>query len=277
MKKVDFYILKNNNIKMRQLVFLGTGNGMPISSSCTSILVEDTKNNILLDTGGGHDILTNFHKLNRNPTEVNNIFITHYDSDHILGIIPLVRTFHKWEKPRKRRIFCSKEVKKAIDSLFKYVAKKHYEPVKETLEFVILKHGMEYGIGKWKLKFFNIKSRASPQFGCTIVFPDKTKLAFLGDEPLREYYHGIVMDSDVLIHEAFCLDKDQDIFKPHAKNHCTVKEAAQNAALINAKKLALFHMEDRTLKTRKKKYATEAKKYFNGNIFVPVDCDTFSF
>lgn len=69
---------------MRQLLFLGTGHGMPIASSCSSILMEDDKNNLLLDAGGGHDLLVNFNKVNYKPATIKNIFITHYDSDHIL-------------------------------------------------------------------------------------------------------------------------------------------------------------------------------------------------
>ncbi len=262
---------------MRRLLFLGTGHGMPIASSCSSILVEDDNNNLLLDAGGGHDILVNFNKANYAPTKIKNIFITHYDSDHILGIVPLMRVFHRWAKPQKRNIFCSPEVKNAIDSLFRYVAKKHYGPVKGHLNFVILKDKAVHNINGWEITFFNVKSDKSPQMGCGIKFPDGKKLAFLGDEPLREHYIDIVKNCDVLIHNAFCLDYQQDTFKPHEKNHSTVKEAAINATKIKAKKLVLFHMEDKTLKTRGKKYLREAKENFAGNIFVPIDLDTHTF
>lgn len=262
---------------IRQLLFLGTGHGMPLNSSCSSILVEDDKNNILLDVGGGHDLLGQFHRAEKDPTSVKNIFITHFDSDHILGIVPLVRTFHRWAEPIKRNIFCSQEVKNAIDSLFAFVAKKHYEPVKSSLNFVILKDRMTYEDNGWKFTFFDVKSDKSPQFGCTIVFSDGTKISFLGDEPLREHYLDLVKNSDVLIHEAFCLDNQQDHFKPHPKNHGTVKEAAQNASKIGAKKLVFYHMEDETLATRKQAYLEEAKQNFDGEIFVPFDLDKFKF
>ena len=262
---------------MRKLLFLGTGHGMPIASSCSSILVEDDKNNLLLDVGGGHDILVNFNKANCEPTKIKNIFITHYDSDHILGIVPLVRAFHRWAEPQKRNIFCSQEVKNAIDSLFQYVAKKHYIPVKEHLNFIILKNKETHKTNSWEINFFDVKSDKSPQMGCLIKFPDGKKLAFLGDEPLRNHYIDIVKDCDILIHNAFCLDPQQDIFKPHEKNHNTVKEAAINATKINAKNLVLYHMEDKTIKTRKKEYLKEAKENFRGNVFVPIDLDTYKF
>lgn len=262
---------------MRRLLFLGTGHGMPIASSCSSILVEDDENNLLLDAGGGHDLLVNFNKAKYKPTMIRNIFITHYDSDHILGIIPLVRAFHRWAPPQRRNIFCSPEVKRAIDSLFQYVAKKHYIPVKEYLNFRVIKNNEVHNISGWEITFFDVKSDKSPQMGCRIKFPDGVKLAFLGDEPLRNHYLDIVKDCDVLIHNAFCLHQQQGLFRPHEKNHSTVREAAINATKINTKKLVLFHLEDKTLKTRKKEYLKEAQAHFSGDIFVPQDLDSWAF
>lgn len=262
---------------MRRITFLGTGLGMPLRSSSSCTLLEDKATNLLLDAGGGHDILGKFHAAKVNPTAVKNIFITHYDSDHILGIVPLVRAFSRWAKPQKRNIFCSLEVKNAIDSLFQYISKTHFDIIKPYLNFIIIKDGMNYKLNDWTLTFFDIKSKGTPQMGCTITFPDNTKLAFLGDEPFRESYFKFVKDSDIVMHNAFCLDSQQDIFKPHEKNHSTVKEAAANASKIGAKTLILIHMEDDTLKTRKKKYLQEARENFKGEIVVPVDLDTFEF
>ncbi len=262
---------------MSRLLFLGTGHGMPIASSCSSILVEDDKSNFLLDVGGGHDILVNFNKVKYDPTKIKNIFITHYDSDHILGIVPLVRTFHRSAEPQKRNIFCSQEVKNAIDSLFEYVAKKHYEPAKENLNFIILKDKEVYKINDLEVTFFDVKSNKSPQMGCLIKFQNGKKLAFIGDEPLRDHYMNIIKNCEVVIHNAFCLDPQQDTFKPHEKSHSTVKEAAISATRIKAKKLVLYHMEDKTLKTRKKEYLKEAKANFSGEVFVPVDLDSWKF
>ncbi len=263
---------------MRKIFFLGTGHGMPVRSSCTAILLEDEKNNILFDAGGGHDVLNRFHDAGKDPSTVENIFLTHYDSDHILGLVPIMRAWHRWAEPKKRMIFCSIEVKKAIDSLFVYVAKKHYDPVKENINFVILEDRLEYTLNGWKICFFDIKSPgSSPQFGCKILFPDKASLAFLGDEPLREHYLDIVKDSTVMIHEAFCLDGQETEFNAHQKNHSTAKEAAENASRAGVKNLLFYHMEDRTIGTRKVEYTKEARQYFKGEVFVPIDGDVYEF
>src|SRR3989338_5200903 len=170
---------------MKKLTFLGTGHGMPIASTTSCIFLEDGRNNLLLDAGGGHDVLGKFHAAGIDINSIKNVLITHYDSDHILGIVPLVRAFHKHlHTKEKRTLFCSQEVKNAVDSLFQHTAKRHYDDVKNILEFVIIRDRMEYTLNNWKITFFDIRSNKSPQFGCKIAFADKKCLVFPGDEPI---------------------------------------------------------------------------------------------
>jgi ribonuclease Z len=261
---------------MRDLLFLGTAGGNPIQSSSTSILVEDDKNNLLIDAAGGGDLILRLHEAKRNPLEITNVFISHCDSDHILGIVSLFRRFKLQNK--KRNIFCSKYTKTAINSLFKYIAKYHYQKVKKNLNFIIVKDKSRYKIGKWSLQFFDIKPKKTPQMGCIINFPDNKKLVFLGDEPLKEHYFNIVKNSDILIHNAFSSEKEEKIFKSHEKGHSTVKDAAISAKKLNAKSLLLYHMQDKKdLKSRRKRYTKEAKNYFKGRVFVPYDLDKYKF
>lgn len=274
---IPFYASSNSIQNMNRLLFLGTGHAMPINSSCSSVLVESESTNMLLDCGGGFDILKQFNCAKKDPTTIQNIFITHSDSDHILGIVPLVRAFHRWAAPQKRRIFCSAEVKNVIDRVFTFVASKNWNAVAPYLEFVILKDGEKYVIGDFAVQYFDLQSKKTPQFSCVITFSNGNKLAFLGDEPLHDPCRTYVQGADFLIHNAFCLESEKETYKPREKNHSTVKEAAETASSLNAKTLILLHMEDTTLETRKKKYAQEAQKFFPGAIIVPDDLDTFEF
>lgn len=259
---------------MRRITFLGTGIAMLERSSCSSLLLQEDTNNLLIDTAGGHQILNAFYGAELHPADVKNVFISHYDSDHILGIVPLIRIFSK--DTVKRRVFCSAEVRKAIDSILLYVANNHFKKLKERLEFVVVGDRESKMIGDWKIQFFDIKSKR-PQMGFLIIFSDNKKLSFLGDEPYREHYKDLVDGSDVLIHDAFCLETDKDIFDPTPKCHSTVMEAAKNALKLSVKTLILNHMEDKTLETRKINFLAEAKRCFTGEVFVPIDLDVFEF
>jgi len=260
---------------MRNITFLGTGHGMPKSSATTSLFIKDENTNLLVDVSGGYELIRQFNKIGINPEVVENIFLSHSDSYHILGISPLIRVFRKSKKTRT--LFCSPEVKEAIDSILQYTANKHYQEVLPFLNIVLINDNLSYEFHGWNFTFFDKKSNKTPQFGFTVTFPDNTKLSFLGDEPLNEHEITFVKDSDIFIHEAFCLENDMEFHRPHPKKHSTVKEAALYAAKVNAKKLVLFHMEDDSLETRKKEYYNEASNNFKREIFVPVDLDVMVF
>ena len=73
--------------------------------------------------------------------------------------------------------------------------------------------------------------------------------------------------------EAFCLYADRDVFKPYEKCHSTALDAGKLAAELDIKNLILYHTEEKTLATRKKKYAEEAAEHFKGRIEVPDDLE----
>ena len=74
------------------------------------------------------------------------------------------------------------------------------------------------------------------------------------------------------MHEAFCLDKEEKIFKAYEKHHSTVKNVCKEMNTLNIQNLILFHTED-THENKKELYTEEAKKYFDNNIIVPNDLD----
>lgn len=263
---------------MVKITFLGTGHAMPRRSRCTSTLIQDDKSNILLDVGGGVEIFSAFTQAGISPTQVKHVMISHWDSDHILGFVPLVRAWRRWEpRPEKIIIFCSEDVKKAIDVLFTFTAANHYAAVKDILDFKIVKDGDSVDSESWNFRFFDVGSEGSPQMGCVLNTSEDKKIVFPGDEALREHALGLAKDADLLLHEAFCVDEDEPVYKAHAKQHGTCAEAAIIAKKVSAKRLAVYHMEDDTLETRKKRYGEDASKYYDGEIIVPFDGDIYEF
>ena len=85
----------------------------------------------------------------------------------------------------------------------------------------------------------------------------------------REYVEG----SDWLLSEAFCLYEDRERFQPYEKNHSTVLDAARLAEELKVKNLILYHTEDKTLESRRKRYTAEAESVFHGRVFVPDDLE----
>ncbi|MFC1727774.1 MBL fold metallo-hydrolase, partial [Patescibacteria group bacterium] len=70
-----------------KIKILGTGAGTMSTRYKTSIFVPiDDENNLLLDTGGGTEIITQLSKAKIDPTCINHIFVTHLHFDHCLGL-----------------------------------------------------------------------------------------------------------------------------------------------------------------------------------------------
>ena len=109
-----------------------------------------------------------------------------------------------------------------------------------------------------KITFFDIHSTKAKQFGFCI-----------------ELDHGekYVENSKWLLHEAFCLYSQADIFSPYQKHHSTVKDACELANKMNVKNLLLYHTEDKNIKNRKELYTAEGKQYYQGNLYIPDDLE----
>lgn len=82
-----------------------------------------------------------------------------------------------------------------------------------------------------------------------------------------------VNGADWVMHEAFCLDSEENIFHAYEKNHSTVKTASEIMNKLNVKNLILYHTEETHGDDRKKLYLDEARKYFRGNAYVPNDLE----
>ena len=77
-----------------------------------------------------------------------------------------------------------------------------------------------------------------------------------------------------MLHEAFCLYSQRDIFEPYKKNHSTVKDACELAEKLGVPNLVLYHTEDKSIENRKALYTEEGGQYYHGNLVVPDDLET---
>jgi ribonuclease Z len=151
--------------------------------------------------------------------------------------------------------------------------KKFTKYLDDRISFIEISHGLSIPILNWNIEFFDIGSTKQLQFGFTAALSNGKRITFLGDEPYREELFKYANKSDYLLHEAFCLYSQREVFKPYEKHHVTVKEACENAAKLDAKTLIMYHTEDKNIVDRKRLYTEEGREYFKGNILVPDDLD----
>ena len=77
---------------MEKLIVLGTGNASVTKCYNTCSIIQDKKGRyFMIDAGGGNGILTQLEKMNIPVTEIHDIFLTHEHTDHLLGMIWMIR------------------------------------------------------------------------------------------------------------------------------------------------------------------------------------------
>ena len=255
-----------------KLYILGTGNGGAVDCYNTCFAVENNEEYLLVDGGGGNTILKQLKLANIDITQIHNVFLSHNHTDHILGVIWIVRDVcHKLIANKYQgclNVYGSDEsmrvLKSLVETLFPLVKK-----FEDRIVYNIVEDKQQININNINFTFFDIHAKKEKQFGFAI----DDELIFCGDEPLKEDLFEFAKDKKWLIHESFCLDSDEISDKAHLTGHCTVKEASITAQKINAKNLIILHTEDNDLKNRKKLYTNEAKLYFDGSVYVPDDLE----
>lgn len=267
---------------MQRLIVLGTGNAQAIHCYNTCYAMQKENEYFLVDAGGGNGILSALDQADIPLENIHNIFVTHAHNDHTLGMVWMIRmiatSMNKGIYEGNLTIYCHKELVDTIKTLTKLtVGKKFYKHFDERILFHIVEHGDTVSILGDSFTFFDIGSTKEKQFGFTTKMDNDIKLSFPGDEPYREDLYDFVKGSDWLLHEAFCLYDEREIFKPYEKHHSTVKDACELAQKLDIPNLVLWHTEDKDMDHRQEKYMAEGKKAYSGNLYVPEDLDVIEF
>lgn len=263
---------------METINILGTGCAMVTKCYNTCFTLSNGEEHLLVDTGGGNTVLANLEKLDISIDKIHNVFISHRHNDHISGIVWIIRAVAQkiinGKYDGTLTIYCHKENIEAIETISNILlAEKFTNFIGDRIVFKEIYDRCKLSILDWNIEFFDIKSTKQLQFGFNIVLTNGKKLTFLGDEPYREELFEFANNADYLLHEAFCLYSQKDVFKPYEKHHAIVKDACENAAKLNVKNIIMYHTEDKNILNRKKLYTEEGQEFFKGNIIVPDDLE----
>ena len=263
------------------LTMLGTGNALVTECYNTCFVLSENKQHFLVDGGGGSAILSQLKHAVIDWKEIKTIFVTHKHIDHILGIVWMIRVIcqnmKKGTYEGEVTIYGHEEVIGLLYDLSdKLLQKSQTQFIGDRLHLVTVSDGETKTILGHTVTFFDIQSTKAKQFGFCMDMGDGKKLTCCGDEPYNECKEKYAKNSTWLLHEAFCLYSQADIFSPYEKHHSTVKDACELAEELHVKNLLLYHTEDRNIASRKELYLTEGRQYFSGNIFIPDDLEVLS-
>jgi len=260
---------------------LGTGNALVTECYNTCFVISDGDKNFLVDGGGGSGILRQLKRAGFDWKDMREIFLTHKHIDHFTGILWLVRMICQYMNQREydgtAKIYGHAEVLKQLEDIAKTLLQpKETRFIGDRLFFVPVADGEAVNVIGRATTFFDIHSTKTKQFGFAMDIGGGKKLTCCGDEPCNDFGKPYAENAAWLLHEAFCLYSQADIFDPYGKNHSTVKDACELAEALHVANLLLYHTEDKNLAARKKLYCAEGQKYFSGTIHVPDDLETLA-
>ena len=151
--------------------------------------------------------------------------------------------------------------------------KKEAAFIGKRLHLIEVSDGETLNIIGHNITFFDIQSTKADQFGFCMEIDNGKMLTCCGDEPLCPAVEHYAKGSEWMLHEAFCLYSQADIFDPYEKHHSTVKDSCELAEKLGVKNLLLYHTKDKNLKNRKELYTEEGSGYFNGSLWIPDDLE----
>lgn len=261
-----------------KLIFLGTGNALVTQCYNTCFALKNGEKYFLTDAGGGNGILAQLEKANISISAIHTLFVTHGHTDHILGVIWIIRlaaSLFIRGKHSGLTIYCHDECEQKLRAFCQMTLTAKLQAVLDRgVKFVRLKNGDSFQAAGLSCIAFDIHSTKTKQFGYRAVLPDGQTLVCLGDEPYNPACRHYAENADWLLSEAFCLYTERDLFNPYEKHHSTALDAARTALELNAKNLILYHTQDNCLAERKHRYTAEAQQAFTGPVFVPDDLET---
>ena len=262
-----------------KLTMLGTGNAIVTECYNTCFVMQEEDQYFLVDGGGGSTLLRQLKYAGIDWKNIRNIFVTHKHLDHITGILWMIRmicqNMNRGEYEGEATIYAHDEVIALLkDMTGKLLQKKETSFIDDRLHLQVVEDGESIKILDKKVTFFDIQSTKAKQFGFCMELGKGEKLTCCGDEPYNVCEKQYAENSTWLLHEAFCLDSQAEIFHPYEKHHSTVKDACKLAAELNVKNLLLYHAEDKNILRRKELYTKEGREYFNGNLLIPDDLES---
>ncbi len=273
-----------------KLTILGTGHALVTKCYNTCFALEDEGKVFLVDGGGGNGILVQLEKAKIDKYAIRDIFVTHRHTDHILGALWMIRVLcdgiYEGRISGEARLYAYEDVIGILKNMaYDLLRKEESDLIGKQFFMIPIDEGESREIIGKKVTFFDTGSKKIKQYGFSMELspaedesdtdknPHRDILVCCGDEPLHENVYPYADRAKWLMHEAFCLYSEVDIYKPYGMHHTTVKDAALTAEKLNIENLILYHTEDDNLENRKELYYNEGSEYFHGNLLIPDDLD----
>jgi ribonuclease Z len=285
------------------VLFVGTAGSAPSARrGLPATLVRRGGDRLLFDCGEGTQ-----RQLVRSTglVELEDVFITHFHADHVLGLPGMLKTFGLRQRERPLRVYGPVGLRALFGALRPIIGRVGFpvelyelEPNEEIERdgYRVAAYETDHGVGALGYALVEdprpgafdperareLGVEPGPDFGRlqegeTVggVHPDQVmgeprrgrRIVLAGDSAPCEMTRLVAFEADLLVHEATFLDEEAD--RAAETRHSTARQAAELAAAAGVTMLALTHISPRY---GGKEVRDEARAVFE-NTVVPRDFD----
>ncbi len=249
---------------------LGTGHAMTTKCFNTCFVYENEYGKMLVDTGGGQQLVGQLRAAGINADEINYVFISHRHTDHLLGLPWFIRMRLRNLSQKPLEIFAHEDLCRDAKQILFALFPELEQELGHGLIFHAVQHGEELSVCGRKFRFYDTRCKRCKQFGFVLTLKSGGTFVFNGDVPFHEENRSLMQNAEYLMHEAFALSNQ---LKQNPNGHSSVAQTAKHACDLCAKTLIVVHGSDHDLPMRQKQYTQEASQFFEGAILVPYDLD----
>jgi ribonuclease Z len=268
LSKKEKYITDSSQLRNMKIIFLGTSSMVPTKErNHTSIFISYKSEGILIDCG--ENTQRQLIKKGISLSKITKVFITHWHSDHVLGLPGLIQSLGSYKENAKIEIYGPKGTKKNIKAALKIFSNKSQKKVTvksfdiskgtifENKDFFIetlpLDHGCPaqgYSLiekDKRKMKMNQIKKLGIPegpllgklQQGEKIIFKHKKILPKDVSRVIKGKKVSFVLDTK-LTQNCYTLAKNSDLLICESTLDSSLTEKAESRFHLTSKQAALI-------------------------------------
>ena len=266
---------------MEKLIMLGTGTAFSQKLYPSCFAIADGDHILLADGGSGGGILSRLSGAGIAPQQIHDIYLSGPAPETLFGIMWVIRLIG--EEMRADRydgelhVYCPGELIQTLHTLANLTLPRRFVWLFDhRILFIPLYDGdVRHMMGK-ETRFFAMEEQSSPQMGFAMQLTDGQRLVFAGRGLLPEDIFPIAQGADWLLHEAYCLHSQKEIYRPYESGRCTVRDACETAAALQIPGLILWQTQENNLARRRELYQAEARLYYKGRVLVPEELEAVS-
>ena len=270
------------------IILTGTGSPLPDPNRAgPSTLVKAGDTHILVDAGRG--VVMRMAAAGSGPDLLAGVLITHLHSDHICALNDVITTH--WIRTREEKVLkiygpvgTAQFVERQIHALEADIGYRieHHDPLTEGPQVKVteLQPGDAFRIGDVTITTAaTMHAPVRPTIGFRLEH-DGSSAAMVGDTIPCDGVDELAASADVYVQTVLRRDivellpgeMAQDILEYHSG----VVEAAQTAARVGAKRLALTHMVPAPTPDQCPEWVARAAEHFDGDVIIGDDLTTIT-